>query len=380
MRLNRNTIIVLVAALLVIVVALVMLNQPEDTGPETVADDAGGVLFTEAAPETVTSLNVTDSTGLNVSLQRGDTDEALWQFPGNDDEVDAATVDTAVSTLTNLSYTDSYQTEDATQYGFGTETVPAVITFVADGTEYTLTVGRQNPSGNRYYVRVGDDETIYLVNSTTLDTILGLASNQPIVVPPTPTPVPMLNAPGVVFVGFSAQDIQRFQVTDHASGESLVLVRGEDNLWTVLDDDRALDQSTVEVLMSVYGFVEAVDAIDGADLEALGLAEPAYTIQATDSSERTFKIQLGDTDASGTRRYALVDDYDTVAVIEADALSTIIGWLEEPPYAPEPTATVGAPEEVTEDVTEEVTEEPAADVTEGATEEMTEEATEEADS
>ncbi|QPC83465.1 DUF4340 domain-containing protein [Phototrophicus methaneseepsis] len=372
MRLNRNTIIVLVAALLVIVVALVMLNQPEDTGPETVADDAGGVLFTEAAPETVTSLNVTDSTGLNVSLQRGDTDEALWQFPGNDDEVDAATVDTAVSTLTNLSYTDSYQTEDATQYGFGTEAAPAVITFVADGTEYTLTVGRQNPSGNRYYVRVGDDETIYLVNSTTLDTILGLASNQPIVVPPTPTPVPMLNAPGVVFVGFSAQDIQRFQVTDHASGESLVLVRGEDNLWTVLDDDRALDQSTVEVLMSVYGFVEAVDAIDGADLEALGLAEPAYTIQATDSSERTFKIQLGDTDASGTRMYALVDDYDTVAVIEADALSTIIGWLEEPPYAPEPTATVGASEEVTE--------EPTADVTEAATEEMTEEATEEADS
>ncbi|MCA9886784.1 MAG: DUF4340 domain-containing protein [Anaerolineae bacterium] len=372
MRLNRNTLIALGGLLVIIIAAVLLLNRPAETPEDIDTDTTDGVFYEGITADTVTGITIVDSDGLVATLSRPDA-ETPWQIADTGEEADADRMATAVVGLINLNYTDSFTSENVTDFGFGEDAIPATITFTADGTEHQLLVGRQNPSGNRYYVMQPDDDTIYLVSNANLDSLLGLASNQPVVVLPTATPEPQLNAPGVVFAGFSGIDIQRFEITDNANSQSLVFVRSEeDQTWSIEGDDRAVDQTNVEIMMSVYGFLEAVDATDAPDLAPLGLDEPAYTIVATDSTGKTFTVQVGDNDPTGTRTYVLIDDFERVAIVESDALSFLLDWLVNPPLAPEPTPTVEAEpsnseqpsdEANTEESTEESPEEPTAEAT-----------------
>lgn len=372
MRLNRNTLIALGGLLVIIIAAVLLLNRPAETPEDIDTDTTDGVFYEGITADTVTGITIVDSDGLVATLSRPDA-ETPWQIADTGEEADADRMATAVVGLINLNYTDSFTSENVTDFGFGEDAIPATITFTADGTEHQLLVGRQNPSGNRYYVMQPDDDTIYLVSNANLDSLLGLASDQPVVVLPTATPEPQLNAPGVVFAGFSGTDIQRFEITDNANSQSLVFVRSEeDQTWSIEGDDRAVDQTNVEIMMSVYGFLEAVDATDAPDLAPLGLGEPAYTIVATDSTGKTFTVQVGDNDPTGTRTYVLIDDFERVAIVESDALSFLLDWLVNPPLAPEPTPTVEAEpsnseqpsdEANTEESTEESPEEPTAEAT-----------------
>lgn len=351
MRLNRNTFIFLLGALVVILAAVVLLNQPEPVEEDIETDATDGVFFEDVTADSVTDITIVDSNGLVINLTRPDA-ETPWQISDTGEEADPDRMAETVVALINLNYTDSFSSADVSDFGFGQEDFPATLTFTADGSEYALSVGRQNPSGNRYYVMQPNDDTIYMVSNANLDSLLGLASNQPVVVLPTATPEPQLNAPGVVFAGFSATDIQRFEITDNASGDSLVLVRNEeDATWSIEGDDRAVDQTTVEIMMSVYGFLEAVDATDAPDLAPLGLDEPAYTLVATDSAGKTFTVQVGDNDPTGTRTYTLIDDFERVAIVEADSLATFSEWLTNPPVAPDPTP--AAEEEPADDTSDE---------------------------
>lgn len=358
MRLNRNTLIFLLGALVVIIAAVVLLNQPDPVDEDIETDATDGVFYEDITTDSVTDITIVDSDGLVVSLTRADADTP-WQIADTGEDANPDRMAETVVALINLNYTDSFTSADVSDFGFGADAFPATITFTADGTEHSLSIGRQNPSGNRYYVMQLDDDTIYMVSNANLDSLLGLASNQPVVVLPTATPEPQLNAPGVVFAGFSATDIQRFEITDNASGDSLVLVRNEeDSTWSIEGDDRAVDQTTVEIMMSVYGFLEAVDATDTPDLAPLGLDEPAYTLVATDSTGKTFTVQVGDNDPTGTRTYTLIDDFERVAIVEADSLATFSEWLTNPPVAPDPTpAAEEAPAEATDEPTEETSDE-----------------------
>ncbi|MCA9891704.1 MAG: DUF4340 domain-containing protein [Anaerolineae bacterium] len=372
MRLNRNTLIALGGLLVIIIAAVLLLNRPAETPEDIDTDTTDGVFYEGITADTVTGITIVDSDGLVATLSRPDA-ETPWQIADTGEEADADRMATAVVGLINLNYTDSFTSENVTDFGFGEDAILATITFTADGTEHQLLVGRQNPSGNRYYVMQPDDDTIYLVSNANLDSLLGLASDQPVVVLPTATPEPQLNAPGVVFAGFSGTDIQRFEIADNANDQSLVFVRSEeDQTWSIEGDDRAVDQTNVEIMMSVYGFLEAVDATDAPDLAPLGLDEPAYTIVATDSTGKTFTVQVGDNDPTGTRTYVLIDDFERVAIVESDALSFLLDWLVNPPLAPEPTPTVEAEpsdseqpsdEAATEESTEESLEEPTAEAT-----------------
>ena len=87
-----------------------------------------------------------------------------------------------------------------------------------------------------------------------------------------------------------------------------------------------------------------------------------------------FTVQVGDNDPTGTRTYTLIDDFNTVAIVEADALSTFVEWLTNPPVAPDPTPAAeeeSATEDVTEEASTEATDEPTEETTEVAPSEAT---------
>ena len=70
MRLNRNTLIFLLGALVVIIAAVVLLNQPDPVDEDIETDATDGVFYEDITTDSVTDITIVDSDGLVVSLTR----------------------------------------------------------------------------------------------------------------------------------------------------------------------------------------------------------------------------------------------------------------------------------------------------------------------
>lgn len=368
MRLNRNTLIVLLVSLAVIVVAGLLLNNPSSnsTAATPTAEGFVGRVFPDLALESVNSITVRSEADATETAYIQD-DEGVWQIESTtlttanpDSEITQTTLDERVANVVSLEAPDSFETDDLAQ--FGLEPPAFVITLkTRDNQTVTVKIGKKNPQNNRYYALIGDNTTkVYLLTSVgKIDPVTQLAATPPIVIPPTPTPVPVLNTQGPVFSTFDATTITRFEVRDNANDAFIIIAKDSSGNWIVEEgtnkEDRLLDSGSITTLLTVFGFTQAVDGVDGADLERLGLAEPAYTLVATGTNNQTYSIKIGTEDVTGTRYYALVDAYETVAVIEKASIDIVLTLIAEPPYQPEatPEATVESTAEATPEATTE---------------------------
>jgi hypothetical protein len=277
-------------------------------------------------------------------------------------EIDQTRVAQAISTLIGLRYRDSFETDNLAQFGLDT---PAYdVNFTANGTNYRLQIGDKNIGGTQYYALLGDDGIVYiLTSSSSADIVLNLLNTSPYVVPPTPTPIPVLNAPGPLFMGFDAQVINTFTLSDSETGQELVLVRNpETREWSIEGSDAAVQQQLVDFVLGQFGTLSAIDKVPGANLEALGLVNPTRFILANIDETTNYIVALGNTDPTGTRYYARVNDYADIAVVETALVDFVFDMLENPPVVPE----------VTPEVTAEATAESTAEATVEATAEATE--------
>lgn len=80
--------------------------------------------------------------------------------------------------------------EDLALYGLASPQIQATIG-VKGGGGATLLLGERNPVANQYYAQRRGKETVFLVDSSWAEVILGLLNQLPIATPtPTPTPTP----------------------------------------------------------------------------------------------------------------------------------------------------------------------------------------------
>lgn len=350
MRMNRTTLLVLLVAIIVTIIALVIVSnqEPADTTSTPTSEDVSGSLLGDVAADDITRLSVTNNNAeLTVTITRdGDT----WAFTDElaDSEIDSAAVNTIVTALADLSYSDRFEAPDDIEPFGLVEPAYVMEVTVGDNEEMTFTVGGQNPAGSSYYVQSSDEGMIHLVRTGDMDDVLTLVNDTPIIQPPTPTPVPVLNLPGPVFDLISTDDLTRFEVT--RGDESLVLTKDDEGNWQIEDGaetDATLDQNLVNVSLDVFSSIRAVDGLTGVDTATLGLDDPQIVIQAS-SADQTYRLQIGDTDASGTRYYALVNDFaEPVAVLEAQDINTLTDLIDNPPVVPPAEATAEATAEVT---------------------------------
>ncbi len=204
MRMNRGTIGLLVISLLVIVAVLVLNNTalaPEESTP---TPESGGPFFPDLEVDALTRLSISGT----AQAAEGSEEEAAgplqttlskdeggaWVVEEATNSTDRATdQDAAAQAAENfvaLRAADSFTAENLADFGLEE---PAYTITAEDGeNSYTLLVGNENPSGNRYYVlRDGDEEpTVYLVTKSTLDDLINLLDEPPYVPPPTATPTP----------------------------------------------------------------------------------------------------------------------------------------------------------------------------------------------
>lgn len=371
MRLNRQTLIILGGSIIVIMAVLLLLNSPA-SAPELDENDTpalAGPIFPDVDQEAVVQFGVRSSIDESFTLMARN-EAGIWTVTDGTDirddvDLDQMRVVGSMGVLASLQATDGFTADDLTPYGLD-DPLYIMTLITDDSTVHSVSIGNKNPAGTRYYALVGDDTaTVYLLTRTfEIDNLARIANEPPYAIPPTPTPTPELGIPGPAFPDMMTFDITSFELRDHTEDAFLLLTRAADFVWSVeegsyAEEGRTVDQTTVNVAIGGLAALRLLDGFsDVDDLARFGLDEPRYTLVAVGSMS-THTLQIGGSDPSGLRYYALVDEFDTVVVIDADAVDALLRLIVEPPYsAVEVTPEATADPEATPEATAEATDEP----------------------
>jgi hypothetical protein len=198
MRLNRGTLVLLAASLIVIVVVGIISSQranAPDIPPTSAAVTTGGPVFPDIASVdaqgTLNRMEIVDNVATTRFVMTKDAG-GVWTIVESAAPQQLATDQTqAVGTMSNLASltaTDTFTTDNLADFGLDQ---PRYTMTLGDalGKTYTLKVGNQSPTNPRYYALVNDDTTtVYVVPKDIVDLLASKLTNPPYV--PTPTPSP----------------------------------------------------------------------------------------------------------------------------------------------------------------------------------------------
>jgi hypothetical protein len=363
MRINRSTLLFIVACIIVTIAALVFLNTPAfaPNGGSTATPAVTARVFPDLTAENLARIAIKDTIA-EAEIVFIKQPDGNWKVDNADSaitgELNQASVAEAADNLAQAA-AETFPAEDTS--AFGLEAPAYTVSFTTDaGDVNTLQLGNKNPAGNAYYALLNDDtETVYLLNNASrLTTLSALAAKPPYIPTATPTPVPVLQAPGTIFPNWTGMDVNRFEIRNNKDDEVIIFVLGEDGAWSVAEATHAeslpLIQELVQFIVANFGNVSVTAVLDDADLEPLGLDDPVYTITGFTAGATTYTLQIGATDVSGKLYYALVNDIPQVALVQKAEIDTLVGIITEPPYMPEatPEATAEATGEATAEATD----------------------------
>jgi len=204
MRLNRGTILLLLASLVVIVAVLVLNNQrtaaPDVTPTATTSAGAGPLFPTIAdvnSQGNIVRFEVTDNTA-NTKIVMTKDAANVWTVDESASLSALATDQTAavgtMSVLASLSAVDSFTTENLADFGLDAPKYTLVLTD-SDSKTYTVKIGNQSPANPRYYALVDEDTTtVYVLLKDLVDNLIRQITEPPYVPSPTPTVTPTATA------------------------------------------------------------------------------------------------------------------------------------------------------------------------------------------
>jgi hypothetical protein len=200
MRLNRGTILLLLASLVVIVAVLALNSQrtsAPDVTPTATTSAAAGPIFPTIADvnnqSNIVRFEVTDNTaGTKVVMTKDAAN--VWTVVESASPSDLATDQTAavgtMSVLASLNAVDSFTTENLADFGLDQPKYTMVLTDTESKT-YTVKIGNQSPANPRYYALVDDNTTtVYVLLKDLVDGLIRQITEPPYVAPPTPTITP----------------------------------------------------------------------------------------------------------------------------------------------------------------------------------------------
>jgi hypothetical protein len=170
---------------------------------------------------------------------------------------------------------------------------------------------------------------------------LQASPKSPATAAPTPTVNPKL-------WDFTADQIVSFQITDTASGQSVVVKKDAQGGWNVVQPEaKPADPTQIATLTTnLADMAFTANITSTTDLAPFGLAKPAFALQADLVDGKSLKASIGDKIPTGTGYYVLrAGDSSPLAVADY-GLQPFIDLLKAPPYfvpTPTPAPSSGAP-------------------------------------
>lgn len=177
-RLRLIIILAVIAALIagsLVAISLLPENETQDSENTThnikvksvLADDISKIEIKSTLSNMVLTSVLVDSEDSTSS----DSKVAEWSLEGYDKNLIASSSLSSAADSLSTFYATREMPNKTLDYGFDEPNLTAKIT-LRDGGGYTVTVGRMSPDGSGYYLKVSDDDKIYLVSAGTVENYL----------------------------------------------------------------------------------------------------------------------------------------------------------------------------------------------------------------
>lgn len=127
---------------------------------------------------------------------------------------------------------------------------------------------------------------------------------------------------------FSASSDEIEKISFDLEGEKVTFVKSDDEWKDEQDNNFPVDQSKIESILDGLTSVTSSRSItDAEDLDEYGLKTPSQTITIDEDDETTRTIQMGDYNETADAYYAMIDQSDTVYLLESSFESLFEGTL-----------------------------------------------------
>ncbi len=280
MRMNRGT-IVLIAALLVVIVAVLVINRNQASAPGVTptAVEATGALIPGVSADSIVHYEVRDNTsGFFTSLTKDSG--GSWHIDGTNTlperDPDQSLITSTAGQIVTINYANTFQNDQLADFGL---TTPAytILVNTSDGKEFTLYVGSKAPTSARYY--------------TVLQTGSGPAATE-------------------AAAASTAEATAEMEATAETTAAAKKAVH--------------LLQATAEATSESAATPEMMAATAEATPEVMAASTAEVTAEATANVVQNPAVTL-----SGNQ---------TIYVIPQSVIDTLARWINTPPYAALPTA------------------------------------------
>ena len=128
------------------------------------------------------------------------------------------------------------------------------------------------------------------------------------------------------------------------SGNTVEVARDADNAWALTQPAKAkADQGAAEAAASQVTAMQILDSVPSVDPKIIGLEVPEYvlTIKFASGVERTVAVGVLTPTETG---YYVRDAAGKIVIISRDAVDSLVGLLDNPPYSETPTSLPTTPE------------------------------------
>ena len=334
MRMNRGTII-LIAALLVVIVAVLAINSNQASAPGVTptAVEASGPLLPGVTADQIVRYEVRDNkSGFFTALTKDSG--GGWHIDGTNTlparDPDQSLITSTVGQIVSTNYNNTFENDQLATYGLD---APAytVLALTSDGKLYTLYIGAKAPTSSRYY------------------TVLVTGQSQA-------TPEVTTES------GAAPQAIATENVAAQADNGGNIAPAGA----------KATAEATAETTdaaKKIFQGLQQARAQATAEATPEATAEATTEMMAVSTMEATMAVTAEATADVIQSPEVVLSGSQTIYVIPQTVIDTLTKWINVPPYAPLPTATPTLPVvstlppsptpqatlEVTQSVTAEVT-------------------------
>jgi len=138
-----------------------------------------------------------------------------------------------------------------------------------------------------------------------------------------------------VFPEMAVLDIQAIRLEAPQAGLDFTITRAEDGTWIAPESIQTLDEEVATALartMVLLPYEQSMPLTEGLDLATYGfLPSPRLFIEMLLSNGDTHFVAVGSPTPSQAAFYALVDERDTIYLLEPHAIAFLVTMLESPP-------------------------------------------------
>lgn len=332
MRLNFNTIALLVLCLSVVVI-VGLFQQPLQAmlNPATSTPTIQNLL-----PYNLSHIATQLIVQQGETFTQVDKIDGQWQIIGgtNLDDTRETNHDFVVGVLSLMStfeYSRVFETEDLAQYGLSAPTASIEIRISDEA--FTLKLGQTNPDGDSLYMQVDDTQTVYLVPAVfEFTNIMRLA-----ILPPylDVNPAQNDNLPGnLLFPDVFGYQIEEFMIRDRRDGSFITYRQGELGTWiidgTVVNTEIEVDHVQSAVNVSQFLFLE-IEPLEASVMESV-IDLAILTLSMTIDDGQSYVMNVYSLEDIGYIGQLKEDANTSEYALPVDIINMFFDMVREPPY------------------------------------------------